>query len=108
MTDMKRLLALLMFVACLLPLWAQADENPVADAKAMVKAGCARFTVLTPEMIRIQYSSSKQFEDRATFAVVNRRLPVPEFTAKRSKRTPSTLDMSSGLSAATPGSAPMR
>ena len=49
MTDMKRLLALLMFVVCLLPLWAQADENPVADAKAMVKAGCARFTVLTPD-----------------------------------------------------------
>ena len=83
MTDMKRLLALLMFVACLLPLWAQADENPVADAKAMVKAGCARFTVLTPEMIRIQYSSSKQFEDRATFAVVNRRLPVPAYKVKK-------------------------
>ena len=80
---MKRLLALLMFVACLLPLWAQADENPVADAKAMVKAGCARFTVLTPEMIRIQYSSSKQFEDRATFAVVNRRLPVPAYKVKK-------------------------
>ena len=83
MTDMKRLLALLMLVACLLPLWAQADENPVADAKAMVKAGCARFTVLTPEMIRIQYSSSKQFEDRATFAVVNRRLPVPAYKVKK-------------------------
>ena len=83
MTDMKRLLALLMFVVCLLPLWAQADENPVADAKAMVKAGCARFTVLTPEMIRIQYSSNKQFEDRATFAVVNRRLPVPAYKVKK-------------------------
>ncbi|MBQ6580182.1 MAG: transglycosylase domain-containing protein, partial [Oscillospiraceae bacterium] len=32
--------------------------------------------------IRIQYSQTAQFEDRATFAIVNRRLPVPEYTTE--------------------------
>ncbi|MCR5077997.1 MAG: glycoside hydrolase family 31 protein [Prevotella sp.] len=52
----------------------------MANPKAVVLSGNARFTVLTPEMIRIQYSGKQLFEDRATFAVVNRNLPVPAFT----------------------------
>ena len=59
-----------------------AQDNPVADEAAVVQSGRVRFTVLTPRMIRIQYSSRQQFEDRATFAVVNRRLPVPTFTTE--------------------------
>ena len=58
-------------------------QNPLANEAAVVKVGKARFTVLTPEMIRIQYSETEQFEDRATFAVVNRRLPVPRFKQER-------------------------
>ena len=55
--------------------------NPKAPANAIVQAGNARFTVLTPEMVRIEYSDSGLFEDRATFAVVNRELEtVPRFT----------------------------
>ena len=54
--------------------------DPVANPDAVVRSGKARFTVLTPEMIRIQYSDKELFEDRATFAIVNRRLPVPKFT----------------------------
>ena len=54
--------------------------NPQADSAAVVTSGRARFTVLTPQLIRIQYSTTNDFEDRATFAVVNRRLPVPHFT----------------------------
>ena len=53
----------------------------MAHPDAVVRSGKARFTVLTPEMIRIQYSDCSLFEDRATFAIVNRRLPVPAFTA---------------------------
>ena len=53
----------------------------MAHPDAVVRSGKARFTVLTPEMIRIQYSDRSLFEDRATFAIVNRRLPVPAFTA---------------------------
>lgn len=54
--------------------------NPKADSRAMVTSGNARFTVLTPEMIRIEYSDKGTFEDRATFAIVNRELVVPRFT----------------------------
>ena len=57
-------------------------NNPLASDEAIITSGRARFTVLTPEMIRIQYSARKLFEDRATFAVVNRNLPVPPFTTE--------------------------
>lgn len=57
--------------------------NPVANAAAMVVSGNARFTVLTPEMIRIEYSEKGLFEDRATFTVVNRDLPVPGFETEQ-------------------------
>ena len=79
---MKRLL--LFATAMLMSVMAMADEvNPVPRQEAVVRVGKARFTVLTPEMIRIQYSDVEQFEDRATFAVVNRRLPVPRFKQER-------------------------
>lgn len=54
--------------------------DPKANPEAVVVSGKARFTVLTPEMIRIQYSGKGLFEDRATFAVINRRLPVPRYS----------------------------
>lgn len=54
--------------------------DPVANPDAVVLAGNARFTVLTPEMVRIEHSDKGLFEDRATFAVVNRNLKVPRFT----------------------------
>ena len=77
---MKRILTLLFICLSLNTAWAQ-EQNPVAHPDAVVRSGKARFTVLTPEMIRIQYSDRSLFEDRATFAIVNRRLPVPAFTA---------------------------
>ena len=61
------------------------DYNPIADPKAVVISNNARFTVLTPYLIRMEYSSSKQFEDRATTAVLNRETTVPEFTQSISK-----------------------
>lgn len=77
---LKRLLCLLGIVAITTSIQAQEAWDPKADPKAVVTSGHARFTVLTPEMIRIQYSATDKFEDRATFAVVNRKLPVPSFT----------------------------
>lgn len=53
--------------------------NPVADPKATVIFGNARFTVLTPQLIRIEYNSNKTFEDRSTLAILNRRLPLTNF-----------------------------
>lgn len=79
---MKKILLLLSFACLALMAKAQDNYEPKADPKAVVVSGCARFTVLTPQMIRIQYSKEKKFEDRATFAVVNRRLPVPAFKTR--------------------------
>ena len=74
---------LTLLVCCLVQQPAVADNlDPQAAPEAIVTSGRARFTVLTPQMIRIQYSTRQQFEDRATFAVVNRRLPVPQFTTR--------------------------
>ena len=80
---MRRYFALFTFFLTVGTSLAQTDYNPVADPQAVVTEGKARFTVLTPELIRIQYSNREQFEDRATFAVVNRRLPVPQFSSEK-------------------------
>lgn len=77
---MKHLFTLLFALLTLMQSSAQETNDPVANPEAIVQSGNMRFTVLTPQMIRIQYSSKKAFEDRATFAVVNRKLPVPAFT----------------------------
>jgi alpha-glucosidase len=53
----------------------------VADPKATVILGNARFTVLTPELIRMEWAADGNFEDHASFVFLNRRLPVPEFTS---------------------------
>ncbi len=56
--------------------------NPAADPAAEVVLGNARFTVLTPQMIRMEWAANGYFEDRASFVFLNRRLPVPPFTKK--------------------------
>lgn len=72
----------LLCAVALVSLFGHAEDviDPMADARAVVTSGNARFTVLTSRMIRMQYSATAQFEDRASFGIVNRRLPVPEFT----------------------------
>ena len=63
---------------------AAASDNydPVADSRAVVIAGSARFTVLTPQLIRLEWANDGKFEDHASFAFVNRALPVPQFTRR--------------------------
>ncbi len=78
----KRALFLpLLIIATLFSHAIKAENNPVANPKATVTSGDMRFTVLTPEMIRIEWrsGSDKKFEDHATFTVLNRNLPVPDF-----------------------------
>src|SRR3546814_20749670 len=50
---------------------------------AIVRDGAARFTVLTPTLIRLEYADDERFEDGATQTVMSPELPVPAF------RTPS-------------------
>ena len=56
--------------------------EPLADAAAMVTVGGARFTVLTADLVRLEWSPSRppSFEDRQTMTVWNRRLAPPPFT----------------------------
>ena len=61
---MKR--ATILFTVLWLTLGAAAAGNPKADPRAVVEAGNARFTVLTPQLIRMEWSEDGRFEDRAT------------------------------------------
>ena len=72
-----------------------AGDDPVADSKAVVVSGNARFTVLESRLVRMEWAADGKFEDRATLGVVNRKLPVPVYTVKRSgkKLTIKTQDI---------------
>jgi alpha-glucosidase (family GH31 glycosyl hydrolase) len=61
--------------------------EPRANASAVVVVGSARFTVLTDNVIRMEFDASGRFEDRATVAIVNRLLPVPAFVYQNSGST---------------------
>lgn len=80
---MKR--ATILFTALWLTLGAAAAGNPKADPRAVVEAGNARFTVLTPQLIRMEWSEDGRFEDRATLTFVNRETPVPDFKVRDTK-----------------------
>lgn len=55
--------------------------EPVADPKAIVTAGHARFTVLAPQLIRMEWAADGKFEDHASLVFLNRKLPVPKFVS---------------------------
>ena len=55
--------------------------DPVADPKAIITVGNARFTVLTPQLIRMEWAADGKFEDHASLVFLNRKLPVPKFDA---------------------------
>ena len=79
---MKRLLLSLMFLALCAGAFAT-EGDPKADPAATVVCGNARFTVLTDRLIRMEWAADGIFEDRASLAIINRRLPVPAFKAVR-------------------------
>ncbi len=111
-TIVKRTLPLcwvlvLLFSTSGVTLGQQAD--PVANPKAVVTEGNARFTVLTPELIRMEWSTDGKFIDSPSLVFINRRLPVPEFTVNRSgnllmiKTSKLKISYKSGSGQFTPG-----
>jgi alpha-glucosidase (family GH31 glycosyl hydrolase) len=54
--------------------------DPIARPEAIATAPGARFTVLTPRLLRLEYSPNGRFEDRPSQAFWYRRQPVPEFS----------------------------
>ena len=57
--------------------------NPLARPEATVVSGNARFTVLTPQLIRMEWAEDACFEDRATLGVINRNLTAPSFRVSK-------------------------
>jgi len=56
---------------------------PMALQSNVVFAHCARFTVLTPCLIRMEYSAYNQFEDRASQSVFYRNFPAVTYKVIR-------------------------
>lgn len=54
-------------------------NNPVADPKSIVSVANARFTVITPQMIRMEWSDDAKFIDSPSLVFINRKLSVPAF-----------------------------
>ena len=55
------------------------QKKLIPQSKSIVKGKTYRFSVLTPRLIRIEYNSKGNFEDRATSLVVNRSFPEVKF-----------------------------
>ena len=74
------------------------EVDPIAAPAATVLFGDARFTLLSPSLIRLEHSaplnSEKSFDDRATSVVINRRLQVPPFTVTHSNASSVTITTS--------------
>ncbi len=70
-----------LFIVLILLGWcaAWAQDNPVADPAAIITDGNARFTILTPQLIRMEWSADGKFEDHASMVFLNRKMPVPKF-----------------------------
>src|SRR5574342_272615 len=68
---MKRRIRLLLAVLVVAVCAAAQTDNPVADPKAIIVSGQARFTVLTPQLIRMEWSESGKFEDHASLVFIN-------------------------------------
>jgi hypothetical protein len=94
---------------------AAAAPNPLPDPASVVlsPSGRARFTVLSPTLLRMQYSANGSFSDAPTTTIVNRRLPVPAFAVAHPNSTAVAISTASlqltfvdddAAAACTPGS----
>ncbi|QEC75210.1 glycoside hydrolase family 31 protein [Mucilaginibacter ginsenosidivorax] len=61
---------------------AQSGSQLTPDSKAVIQLGNARFTVLTDQLVRLQWGQPASYDNRASLVVVNRKLPVPTFTTR--------------------------
>jgi alpha-glucosidase (family GH31 glycosyl hydrolase) len=56
-----------------------AQNDGHANPRAVIHEGNARFTVLTPRLIRLEWDSAGLFNDQPSFVVINRKLVIPSF-----------------------------
>ena len=81
----KRTLWAIVLLCFTIASFAAESDDPKADPEAVVLAGNARFTVLTPQLVRMEWSENGSFEDNATLTFINRRLEVPDFKVAKSR-----------------------
>jgi alpha-glucosidase len=83
-TAIKRLLLTAAPLFAWTPLHAQveAKADPVAEARNVVTDGNVRLTVLTSQLIRLEWAADGRFEDRPSLVFLNRRTPPVLFTKK--------------------------
>jgi alpha-glucosidase (family GH31 glycosyl hydrolase) len=58
---------------------ADTTDNPVAAPGQTVTCGNARFTVLTPQLVRMEWNADGKWEDHKSLTFINRNLDVPKF-----------------------------
>jgi alpha-glucosidase (family GH31 glycosyl hydrolase) len=61
------------------------DTHPVADPANVVRGDHYRITVLDPGLVRLEYSESGHFEDRASQMAVDRAFPPSEYTSSETE-----------------------
>ena len=49
------------------------QNNPVADNKAIVISGDAGFTVITSQLIRMEYTEKGIFEEKGAVVIIDRK-----------------------------------
>ncbi len=79
---MKKELTLIFFILNFAIIRSTEINTPIDNPKAIVASGNARFTVLTPELIRQKWSENGIFEGRISLVFINRNLPAPNFRVK--------------------------
>jgi alpha-glucosidase (family GH31 glycosyl hydrolase) len=66
-----------------IPAHFQIPADPIASPDAIVRAPRVRFTVLSPGLVRMEYSPQEQYEDRPSQVFWFRRQPVPEHQVRQ-------------------------
>lgn len=65
------------------PACAQQAHTPEAPSEAIVTEGEVRFTILTDQLIRMEWDDDRSFEDRASLVFINRNTEVPDYQVDR-------------------------
>ncbi|MDD4992792.1 MAG: glycoside hydrolase family 31 protein [Paludibacter sp.] len=80
---MKKIIIMLLIVLPLQCLFSQPIIQSQADIKSVIIDGSVRFTILTPRLIRMEWSDKATFVDEASFVVINRYLPIVRFSKEK-------------------------
>lgn len=60
--------------------------TPIPNPAAVVKHGNARFTILTPRLVRMQWAADGHHDDRPSYAFPNRYAKAPRFRSTSTRR----------------------